>query len=38
VGQIVGTMNQRKSATTVVMEMVEEFIDAVEGLKGYLDY
>jgi NAD(P)H-dependent flavin oxidoreductase YrpB (nitropropane dioxygenase family) len=38
VGQIVGNMNQRKSATAVVMEMVEEFIDAVEGLKGYLDY
>jgi NAD(P)H-dependent flavin oxidoreductase YrpB (nitropropane dioxygenase family) len=38
VGQIVGTMNHRKSANTVVMEMVEEFIEAVEGLKGYLDY
>ena len=38
VGQIVGTMNQRKSATQVVMEMVGEFIDTVEGLKGYLDY
>jgi len=38
VGQIVGNMNQRKSATAVVMEMVEEFIEAVEGLKGYLDY
>ncbi len=38
VGQIVGTMNQRKSASAVVMEMVEEFIEAVEGLKGYLDY
>jgi NAD(P)H-dependent flavin oxidoreductase YrpB (nitropropane dioxygenase family) len=38
VGQIVGTMNQRKSASAVVMEMVEEFIDTVEGLKGYLDY
>ncbi|MDG2026820.1 MAG: nitronate monooxygenase [Acidimicrobiales bacterium] len=38
VGQIVGNMNQRKSATQVVMEMVEEFIEAVEGLKGYLDY
>jgi hypothetical protein len=31
-------MNQRKSANQVVMEMVEEFIDTVEGLKGYLDY
>jgi NAD(P)H-dependent flavin oxidoreductase YrpB (nitropropane dioxygenase family) len=38
VGQIVGTMNHRKSANAVVMEMVEEFIEAVEGLKGYLDY
>lgn len=38
VGQIVGNMNQRKSSTQVVMEMVEEFIEAVEGLKGYLDY
>jgi NAD(P)H-dependent flavin oxidoreductase YrpB (nitropropane dioxygenase family) len=38
VGQIVGNMNQRQSATAVVMEMVEEFIEAVEGLKGYLDY
>ncbi|MEQ8841908.1 MAG: nitronate monooxygenase [Acidimicrobiales bacterium] len=38
VGQIVGNMNQRTSATAVVMGMVEEFIDTVEGLKGYLDY
>ena len=38
VGQVVGSMNQRKSATQVVMEMVEAFIEAVEGLKGYLDY
>ncbi len=38
VGQIVGNMNQRKSASTVVMDMVEEFIDAVEGLQGQLDY
>ncbi len=38
VGQIVGTMNQRKSATAVVMEMVDEFIDAVESLKGQLEY
>ena len=38
VGQIVGQMNRRKSATQVVMEMVEEFIDAVEDLKGHLDY
>ena len=38
VGQIVGNMNQRKTSTQVVMDMVEEFIDAVDGLKGYLDY
>lgn len=38
VGQIVGNMNQRKTSTQVVMDMVEEFIEAVEGLKGYLDY
>ena len=36
VGQIVGSMNQRKSAGQVVMEMVEEFIDAVEELGAYL--
>jgi NAD(P)H-dependent flavin oxidoreductase YrpB (nitropropane dioxygenase family) len=38
VGQIVGNMNQRKTSTQVVMDMVEEFIDSVESLKGYLDY
>ncbi len=38
VGQIVGTMNQRKTATQVVFDMVEEFIDAVELLKGQLEY
>ena len=37
VGQIVGNMNQRKSASTVVMDMVEEFIDVVEGLQGQLE-
>ena len=36
VGQIVGTMNQPKSAGQVVMEMVEEFIDAVEALAAQL--
>ena len=36
VGQIVGTMNQRTSATQVVMEMVEEFIDTVEELAAHL--
>ena len=38
VGQIVGNMNQRKSASSVVMDMVEEFIESVEGLQGQLDY
>jgi NAD(P)H-dependent flavin oxidoreductase YrpB (nitropropane dioxygenase family) len=37
VGQIVGTMNQPKSAATVVMEMIEEFIDAVESLSRQLE-
>jgi NAD(P)H-dependent flavin oxidoreductase YrpB (nitropropane dioxygenase family) len=37
VGQVVGSMNQRKSAGQVVMEMVEEFIDAVEDLQRYLE-
>jgi hypothetical protein len=38
VGQIVGTMNQPKSAGQVVIEMVEEFIDAVESLAKQLEY
>ncbi|MDH3300176.1 MAG: nitronate monooxygenase [Acidimicrobiia bacterium] len=37
VGQIVGTMNQRKTSAQVVFEMVEEFIEAVEGLKAQLE-
>ncbi len=32
VGQVVGTMNVSKPAATVVYEMVEEFIDAVDSL------
>jgi NAD(P)H-dependent flavin oxidoreductase YrpB (nitropropane dioxygenase family) len=32
VGQIVGDMNESKSATQVVFDMVDEFIDATEGL------
>ena len=36
VGQIVGTMNQSKSAASVVLEMVEEFIDSVESLSARL--
>ncbi len=37
VGQVVGTMNQRKTATQVVFEMVEEFIEAVESLSQQLE-
>jgi NAD(P)H-dependent flavin oxidoreductase YrpB (nitropropane dioxygenase family) len=32
VGQIVGTMNQRKTSRQVVYDMIEEFIEAVEDL------
>ncbi|NCG38504.1 MAG: nitronate monooxygenase, partial [Actinobacteria bacterium] len=38
VGQIVGNMNESKSATRVVFEMVEEFIDATEYLKSQLEF
>ncbi|MEL7206734.1 MAG: nitronate monooxygenase, partial [Actinomycetota bacterium] len=37
VGQIVGTMNQRKSAGQVVFDMVEEFIDATQSLAAQLE-
>ena len=37
VGQIVGTMNQPKSAGQVVMEMIEEFIEATESLASQLE-
>jgi len=37
VGQIVGSMNQRKSSGQVVMEMIEEFIEAVESLSAQLE-
>jgi hypothetical protein len=36
VGQIVGVMNQPKSASQVVFEMIEEFIDASESLARQL--
>jgi NAD(P)H-dependent flavin oxidoreductase YrpB (nitropropane dioxygenase family) len=36
VGQIVGTMNVSKSATQVVYDMIEEFIEATEGLSKQL--
>ena len=32
VGQIVGSMNKSKSASQVVYEMIEEFLEATEGL------
>jgi NAD(P)H-dependent flavin oxidoreductase YrpB (nitropropane dioxygenase family) len=37
VGQIVGTMNQPKSSGQVVIEMVEEFIEATETLSRQLE-
>jgi NAD(P)H-dependent flavin oxidoreductase YrpB (nitropropane dioxygenase family) len=37
VGQIVGSMNQPKSAASVVIEMVEEFIESVESLAKQLE-
>jgi NAD(P)H-dependent flavin oxidoreductase YrpB (nitropropane dioxygenase family) len=36
VGQIVGTMNQRKTSRQVVYEMIEEFIEATETLARQL--
>ncbi len=36
VGQIVGNMNQIKPAGRVVMEMVEEYLEVVEGLAASL--
>ncbi len=37
VGQIVGNMNKSKPAAQVVFDMVDEFIDAVQGLSRQLD-
>jgi len=37
VGQVVGSMNTSKRSGQVVLEMVDEFIDAVEGLGALLD-
>jgi NAD(P)H-dependent flavin oxidoreductase YrpB (nitropropane dioxygenase family) len=37
VGQAVGQMNQVKPAATVVLEMVEEFIEAAERVGGLVD-
>lgn len=36
VGQVVGHMNEAKPASRVVMEMIDEFIDSVEGLANLL--
>ncbi len=36
VGQIVGSMNTVRPSRRVVLEMIEEFIDAVERLNGFL--
>ncbi|MEB3031861.1 NAD(P)H-dependent flavin oxidoreductase [[Mycobacterium] nativiensis] len=37
VGQIVGSLNQVKPVDRVVMEMVEEYIDTVQGMAGSLE-
>ena len=37
VGQIVGNMNEVKPAATVVYEMVDEFIDAVQALTTQME-
>jgi NAD(P)H-dependent flavin oxidoreductase YrpB (nitropropane dioxygenase family) len=37
VGQIVGDMNESKSATRVVYDMIEEFIESVERLNGQMN-
>ncbi len=37
VGQIVGSMNEAKPAARVVMEMVEEFIDAMQRVNGMME-
>ena len=36
VGQIVGSMNEVKPATRVVLEMVEEMIDAVQRVESMM--
>jgi NAD(P)H-dependent flavin oxidoreductase YrpB (nitropropane dioxygenase family) len=37
VGQVVGTMNETKSAAQVVFDMIDEFIEAVRGLEHQLE-
>ena len=36
-GQIVGTMNQRKTSGQVVYDMVDEFVDATQSLNALLE-
>ncbi len=37
VGQVVGTMNQRKTSRQVVFDLIEEFIESVEALAHQLE-
>ncbi len=37
VGQIVGTMNERKSASQVVFDLIDEYIDTVQTLQAQLE-
>ncbi len=37
VGQVVGQMNQRKSAGKVVQEMVSEYVEAIERVNGLME-
>ena len=37
VGQVVGSMNTVRPTRRVVLEMVDEFIDAVQRLQGFLE-
>ena len=37
VGQVVGSMNRTRGTGQVVMDMIEEFIEATEGLAGQLE-
>jgi NAD(P)H-dependent flavin oxidoreductase YrpB (nitropropane dioxygenase family) len=37
VGQVVGSMNSVRPARRVVEEMIDEFIDAVQRLGGFLE-
>lgn len=37
VGQVVGQMNQRKSAAVVVQEMVAEYVEAIDRINGLME-